>query len=750
MTKYTSSDKSENQPIALVIGLCSHGLAMTRALSRAGVEVHAFEANSSLPGTKTSTAKVHLVASIKNESLVHDLINFKQLQFQNRKIVLLATNDNNVKVIGINLELLKVHYLISWEKCHEKVLSLLLKNNIEARCRETNLNYPKSFVLDNTSLITEVEHYFEFPIIAKPVKPQSGFKARKCKDIRELRTVCKAFQNDLPFLLQDWIDGTDEDLHFCALYLKEGVVSSKLSGQKLASYPPAMGQTTVAVTTNNPEVQSLTEIFFEGLEMSGPVSLELKQDIAGRYWVIEPTIGRTDFWVGLCIDAGYNILFEEYSDCLGQDINHQKAIKPTIWFDSERDITAFPRFIKKSLPFNEKVFNTSFSFLAKHDLTPFFFSLKNTFIRRIKSVAKKAGINKKTVLEEHQIEIYGNYRALPNCFKDILNKAEKNNIFTGSSWFDNYCYAITEKNSTRRFFCLRNVNREAIAILPLQQQESDFYGFKLKCLQSLSNYYSPYFNVAINDELTTNLEAYILFLEYFTHFNNNWDLVELFPLEQEQAKLLEAATGQLLLTHLNIHTINWYNEIVDSYQNYVDQLSSRLKNTIKRKSKKLEKLGCWQVKIYQTEEDVNTALEQYLDVYSNSWKPIEPFDHFIEGLVKIAAVKGWLRIGVLSVDNQPIATQLWLVANKTAYIYKLAYRQEFSYLSPGTILTEKMISYTVIKDNVTKIDFLTGNDDFKKDWMANSRKLFKLRIFYPFRFKSVLGYFKEKISYLNS
>ena len=43
-------------PTAVVVGLCAHGLAVARSLGRNGVQVHALEANDTLPGTATRHA----------------------------------------------------------------------------------------------------------------------------------------------------------------------------------------------------------------------------------------------------------------------------------------------------------------------------------------------------------------------------------------------------------------------------------------------------------------------------------------------------------------------------------------------------------------------------------------------------------------------------------------------------------------------------------------------------------------------
>ncbi len=378
---------SSSRPIALVIGLCSHGLAMARALNRSGVEVHALEANMKLPGAFTNSATIHQVKSIKDTTLVDDLVRFRGAIPSHRKIVLLPTNDNNVRVIAANIDLLKESFLISWSHCSEDISRLLQKSNIEKRCEETGLLYPKSFVIQSNEDISLAFKNIRSQAIIKPVQPQSGFKTLKCSNEEELRAIVDKYRSDLPFLIQEWIPGTDKDLYFGALYLSQGRVITRYAGRKLESFPPAMGQTTVAVDVNDDAILNVTEKFFEGLSLSGPLSLECKKDKNGNYWIIEPTIGRTDFWVGLCIASGCNLPYLEYLDCQGLASKQEPDYKKTIWFDSERDITAFPRHLRKC--FGRQSLSPTFSFFDVNDMRPFLKGLALASLLVIKSLARR-------------------------------------------------------------------------------------------------------------------------------------------------------------------------------------------------------------------------------------------------------------------------------------------------------------------------------------------------------------------------
>ena len=119
---------------------------------------------------------------------------------------------------------------------------------------------------------------------------------------------------------------------------------------------------------------------------------------------------------------------------------------------------------------------------------------------------------------------------------------------------------------------------------------------------------------------------------------------------------------------------------------------------------------------------LESAIADFTSVYQASWKRPEPYVDFIPGLATLAAERGWLRLGIARLDDRAIASQLWLVANTTAYIFKLAYREDAAAHSPGTVLTGFMLETALDSDRVDTIDYLSGDDHYKRDWMTARRE----------------------------
>jgi CelD/BcsL family acetyltransferase involved in cellulose biosynthesis len=92
---------------------------------------------------------------------------------------------------------------------------------------------------------------------------------------------------------------------------------------------------------------------------------------------------------------------------------------------------------------------------------------------------------------------------------------------------------------------------------------------------------------------------------------------------------------------------------------------------------------------------------------------------------------GRLRLGVVRHQGNPVAAQLWTVESGVAYIHKLAHLEEAKPLSAGTVLTAALMEHTIDRDRVSLVDFGTGDDGYKRDWMEAVRPRWRLTCLDP-------------------
>lgn len=297
---------------------------------------------------------------------------------------------------------------------------------------------------------------------------------------------------------------------------------------------------------------------------------------------------------------------------------------------------------------------------------------------------------------------------LPDDLISILN--ENADFFTTFSWYQLFVKTVNPTNYD--FWVNESV------ILPVKYENTRF----CRTLLSLSNFYSPIYRIPNFQKLADLLKP-----------EKSWDVLKLQPLsENDAAKIVTQLKNSGIPTLTYFCFGNWYLDLNGrSFEAYFSGLSSRIKNTVERKTKKFFAMPNTNLKIISKNHELEAAISDYNRVYQASWKQDESHPDFIAGLCHLAASQNALRLGIAYVDDVAIAAQLWIVADKTAYIYKLAYDEAYKNLGVGSILTAKLMRHVIDVDKVEKVDYLTGDDAYKKDWMSHRQERLGVIAFNP-------------------
>ena len=316
--------------------------------------------------------------------------------------------------------------------------------------------------------------------------------------------------------------------------------------------------------------------------------------------------------------------------------------------------------------------------------------------------------------------------ALPEHALNMLSAAGDECFFDGLPWFQSLSRHALDAGDQVRIYCVEDVPRSEgfQLILPMLVRNTPRRLWKPRKLCSLSNYYSSLFGPVSNGNIVPKTAEELM--RTIASESPRWDQIELRPLDHDSRSfrlLVESlqAAGYVVQTYFCFG--NWYLKVQDrNYEQYFLGLPAILKNTVNRKQKKLAKSGRAKLEIVTGGNLLDYAIEAFESVYRASWKTPEPYPEFVPGLIRMCAKTGALRLGLIHVDGQPAAAQLWIVQNRSALIYKLAYDERFEELSVGTILTAALMKHVIDVDKVAEVDYLTGDDAYKKNWMSHRRE----------------------------
>lgn len=317
------------------------------------------------------------------------------------------------------------------------------------------------------------------------------------------------------------------------------------------------------------------------------------------------------------------------------------------------------------------------------------------------------------------INKFNNFEDLSPEDKQIFKINERVSFDLGFEWFSNLSNAGIESLSDVIIYTAKN-NKTAHSsvILPLLKSE------KKRRLTSLSNYYTSLYS-----PIVASLGEEILLTDIFFQIRQSpesWSKIDLSPLDRDSQSfslILDAFRSSGWVPFPYFCFGNWYLDVKGrSFDEYYQDLPSKLRSTLKRKGKKFQSQLQPEFMISKGEDQLDAFIADYEKIYASSWKKPEPWSDFISGFVKLCAKKGQLRLGLAYINGEPAAAQIWIVNTNKASIYKLAHDEKFYNLSVGSLLTEQMMKYVIDIDRVKEVDYLIGDDSYKQSWMSHRRE----------------------------
>lgn len=155
-----------------------------------------------------------------------------------------------------------------------------------------------------------------------------------------------------------------------------------------------------------------------------------------------------------------------------------------------------------------------------------------------------------------------------------------------------------------------------------------------------------------------------------------------------------------------------------SFAEYWANRPGPMRTTLKRKAGKVT------VELHDRFDPA--AWAEYEAIYAESWKPEEGDPALLRLFAEAEGGAGRMRLGIARANGHAVAAQFWTVENGTAYIHKLAHRESAKPLSPGTTLSAAMFERVIDVDRVELVDFGTGDDPYKRDWMELDRPRYRI------------------------
>jgi predicted ATP-grasp superfamily ATP-dependent carboligase len=323
-----------------------NGLGVIRCLGRAGVSVVGIHAPQTSTTVTTRYAGRKIPCDLRDRAaLLNQLL--RLADELDEPPALFATSDEQVRLLSEKADELRPRYEYVMPP-PAQVRMLQNKTAFEDAARRGGFPVPASATVSDPAKAELAAQGIGFPCVVKPLRKSPEFteafraKALLCHDKGEVgRILSHPLCKHDAFLVQEYVPGTDHDVYFVLHYFdRESTPLVSFAGRKIRQTPPVFGHTASAEPVEQADLVAISESFFHSVGFCGLGSMEFKRDPRdGRFLMIEPTIGRTDWQSAVAHVNRVPIVEIAYCDALG--LPHP-AVSPSRsrrkWVEFEGDL----------------------------------------------------------------------------------------------------------------------------------------------------------------------------------------------------------------------------------------------------------------------------------------------------------------------------------------------------------------------------------------------------------------------------
>jgi len=332
-----------------------------------------------------------------------------------------------------------------------------------------------------------------------------------------------------------------------------------------------------------------------------------------------------------------------------------------------------------------------------------------------------------------EIQKLDDFEKLKTIWDSFAEKQVEYGYFLNHDWFKLWFEHFLKNN--RLHILLLYEGDEIVAITPLLLIKEKYRATSVNKIILIGNAYSPIRDILFKESDLSRRKNHLRYIfDYLTLNLKQWNLMELYPLREDGGSyeaLKDVIKERGYFSKEENYTENWFdNNVTQSFDEYLKKRSRQFRKQLKRLRNRLEELGIVEIKFLWNSDCVDDWMDYYYEVYSRSWKKREAIGPtFHKDLARMSAKTGNLRLGLLFLNNKPIAAEYCIIHSKRAHLLKGAYDEEYSFYGPGNIIYYEMIRHLIERDGITGIDLGHGNEEYKKGLASEKRILKKIIIF---------------------
>ncbi len=210
------------------------------------------------------------------------------------------------------------------------------------------------------------------------------------------------------------------------------------------------------------------------------------------------------------------------------------------------------------------------------------------------------------------------------------------------------------------------------------------------------------------------------------------DLKHVRPDSKVLTNLVPSAEQQRYKISNGQEDISYEMNLPSSFEEYLESLSSKQRHEVRRKMRRLNEEGNITYRAIDKGEELTLVLEIFFKMFTESREDkavflTEQMKTYFKLLVNKMSELNLLKMGVLELDNKPVAEIMYFDYNDCIYLYNSGFDPKYVSLSAGLLSKVYAIKDSIEKGK-KKFDFLKGAEVYKGHLGGKEISLYHCRI----------------------
>jgi hypothetical protein len=200
---------------------------------------------------------------------------------------------------------------------------------------------------------------------------------------------------------------------------------------------------------------------------------------------------------------------------------------------------------------------------------------------------------------------------------------------------------------------------------------------------------------------------------------------------------------------------HWTMAIPGNMDAVYQSLSSKTRNTLRRKTRKLEKQFAGQIRVvtYRDENECEQAICAASHISEHTYHAGLGAglvnDPQTQEMMKTASRQGWLRMSILYIKDEPCSFQLGLRYGKSYFLEQLGFNPSWKQWNVGTYLFNKVLEELCLDPHVEELNFGFGDAQYKRTYATEHWDEASVYIFASRRYPLFINTLQTGIMALN-